>query len=75
MRVEPFREVVVPRPKATPSGLFPAAEVVPLPPVGMALRLRRAVALTVVVGTVSLLAYVSWQRVAQAPQVSTRPAS
>jgi hypothetical protein len=69
LRVRPFREVTLPRPKNTPSGLFPAAQVRPEPPVGGALRLRRAVALTVVLGTVSLLAYASWQRVAHAHEL------
>jgi hypothetical protein len=69
LRVRPFREVTLPRPKDTPSGLFPAVPVRPGPPVGGALRLRRAVALTVVLGTVGLLAYASWQRVAHAREL------
>lgn len=69
MRVEPFAEIVVPRPKPT-SGLFPAAQAVPRPPEGTALRLRRAVALMVVLGTVGLVAYASWYRVAQAGAVT-----
>jgi hypothetical protein len=72
LRVRPFREVTLPRPKNTPSGLFPAAQVRPEPPVGGALRLRRAVALTVVLGTVGLLAYASWQRVAHAYELAER---
>lgn len=64
VRVRPFlRARELPRPK-TPSGLFPAAPVRPGPPKGYALRARRAVALTVVVGSVCLLAYAAWQRVA-----------
>lgn len=62
--VRPFRSIELPRPKATPSGLFPAVPVRPEPPMGRALRLRRAVAWTVVLGTAALLAYASWQRVA-----------
>jgi hypothetical protein len=62
-RVRPLRAPEVPRPRAAPSGLFPAAAVVPEPPIGTALRLRRAVAWTVVLGTVGLLVYASWQRV------------
>lgn len=57
----------VPRPRHTaPSGLLPAAEAQtrPEPPVGSALRLRRAVALFVVLGTLALLAYAAAQRVA-----------
>jgi hypothetical protein len=61
-------DIVVPRPKEAPSGLLRAAAVVPEAPVGGALRLRRAVALTVVLGTVSLLAYASWLRGAHARQ-------
>jgi len=69
MRVEPpFREVTLPRPRPT-SGLFPAA-VEPAPRPTSGTRLRRAVALTVVLGTVSLLAYASWHRAAHA---STNP--
>lgn len=64
MRVRPFHAPELPRPKE-PSGLLPAAEVRPEPPMGLALRLRRAVALVVVLGTVSLLAYAAWQRVAR----------
>ena len=68
LRVEPFREVPLPRPRPTPSGLFPATSA--LPPAARTSRLRRAVALAVVLGTVGLLAYVSWQRVAQASRGS-----
>ncbi len=63
VRVRPFHAPELPRPRE-PSGLLPAAEVRPEPPIALALRLRRAVALTVVLGTVSLLAYAGWQRVA-----------
>lgn len=70
LRVRPFREITLPRPKNTPSGLFPAAQLRPEPPVGGALRLRRAVALTVVLGTVSLLVYASWQRAAHARELA-----
>lgn len=68
LRVEPFRELTLPRrPRTTPSGLFPAVETpAEQPSAGMTSRLRRAVALAVVVGTVGLLAYASWQRVAHA---------
>lgn len=61
VRVRPFRSLELPRPRTTPSGLFPAVAVRPNPPVGFALRLRRAVALVVVLGTVSLMAYAAWQ--------------
>ncbi|MCX4239258.1 hypothetical protein [Paraliomyxa miuraensis] len=64
VRVESFREVTLPRPRSTPSGLFPA--VTAPPPTVMTSRLRRMVALAVVIGTVGLLAYVSWQRGAHA---------
>lgn len=66
LHMRPIRDVVLPRPKATPSGLFPAVQVQPLPIAGPALRLRRAVGLTVLLGTVCLLAYASWQRAAHA---------
>lgn len=65
LRVRPFRSLELPRPRTTPSGLFPAVAVRPEPPIGLALRLRRAVALFVVLGTVSLVAYAAWQRVAR----------
>jgi hypothetical protein len=64
LRVRPFRSIELPRPRATPSGLFPAVPVRPEPPIGLALRLRRAVAWTVVLGTVALLAYAIWPRLA-----------
>lgn len=64
LRVRPFlRARELPRPKTT-SGLFPAVPVRPGPPMGYALRARRAVALTVVIGSVCLLTYAAWQRVA-----------
>jgi cytochrome c-type biogenesis protein CcmH/NrfG len=72
MRVRPFRSPEVPRPSALKSGLFPAVEWQPEPPRGRALRLRRAVALVVVLGTVSLLSYASWQRVAHGHELSNR---
>jgi hypothetical protein len=75
LRVRPFREVSVPRPKDTPSGLFPAVPMRLEPPVGRALRLRRAVALTVVLGTVGLLAYASWQHAAHARELDPSAAS
>ncbi len=59
-------EVDLPRPEATPSGLFRIVPVEPEPPARGALKLRRAVGLTVLIGTLGLLAYASWQRVAHA---------
>ncbi|MEM9455794.1 MAG: hypothetical protein AAGF11_16560 [Myxococcota bacterium] len=50
----------LPRPDSV-SGLFPAFDAHPPPLARSGLRLRRAVLLTVVLGTVSLLAYASWQ--------------
>ena len=65
LRVRPFRSPDVPRPRHAPSGLFPAAPIRPEPPKGLALRLRRVVALVVVLGTVSLVAYAAWPRIAR----------
>lgn len=78
LRVKPFQTIdLKPPPSERNSGLFPAVAVAPLPPNDRALRLRRAVLLTVVVGGLSLLAYASWQRVAHArsadAEVSVRP--
>lgn len=64
LHVRPFRTPEVPRPSTTTSGLFPAVPFKLEPPKGRALRLRRVVALIVVLGTVCLLSYVAWQRVA-----------
>jgi hypothetical protein len=72
LRVRPFRAPEVPRPSVTSSGLFPAVEWRPEPPRGRALRLRRAVALIVVLGTVGLLSYASWQRAAHAHELAGR---
>ena len=65
VHVQPFRSIeLLPRPRTPSSGLLPAAEVRPEPPVGAALRLRRAVALVVVLGTLCLAGSVASQRVA-----------
>ncbi|MEM7155764.1 MAG: hypothetical protein AAF799_23135 [Myxococcota bacterium] len=67
LRVKPFQQIdLQPPPSNKNSGLFPAVAVAPTPPNDRALRLRRAVLLTVVVGGLGLLAYASWQRVAHA---------
>jgi hypothetical protein len=71
--MRPLRVSDVPRPRHTKSGLFPAATAPPDPPAGAALRARRAVALTVVVGTLCLLAYASWKRVAHGLEPSEAP--
>ena len=65
LRVRPLRALELPRPRTAPSGLFPAVAMPPEPPMGLALRLRRAVALIVVLGTVGLVAYAVWQHVAR----------
>jgi hypothetical protein len=65
LRVRPFRAPELPRPRTTPSGLFPAVALRPGPPMGLALRLRRAVGLVVVLGTVGLVTYAAWQRAAR----------
>jgi hypothetical protein len=71
VRVRPFGAIEpLPRPR-TASGLLPAAEVRPVPPMGRALRLRRAVALFVVLGTLCLVAYVASQRVAHGREPAT----
>jgi len=63
VRVRPFRSIErLPRPKAR-SGLVPAASERPEPPKGDALRLRRAVAWIVVIGSVCLVGYAASQRV------------
>lgn len=73
VHVQPFRSIeLLPRPRTPSSGLLPAAEVRPEPPpVGAALRLRRAVALVVVLGTLCLLGYVASQRVAHDREPAT----
>lgn len=72
VHVQPFRSIeLLPRPRTPSSGLVPAAEVRPEPPVGAALRLRRAVALVVVLGTLCLMGYVASQRVANDREPAT----
>jgi len=72
LRVRPFRPPEVPRPTTTTSGLFPAVPMKLEPPRGRALRLRRVVAVVVVLGTVCLLSYVTWQRLAHGRELSDR---
>ena len=65
MLVHPFSRVELePPPSDTNSGLFPAVEARPTPD-RRALRLRRAVLMTVVLGAAALLGYASWQRASQ----------